>query len=113
MIATIATIPIRIDDALAIPFIQCFTATMISKTAAPSSKFSTEPKSFAVLPPPKELTPTAISDNPIDSTTVPVTTAGKNLRSGFNRNPRIPSNRPPMTDAHIMAPYARIPPPIT
>ena len=34
---------IRIDDALAIPFIQCFTATMISKTAAPSRRGSIVP----------------------------------------------------------------------
>ena len=46
-------------------------------------------------------------------TTVPVTTAGKNLRSGFKKNPSTPSNRPPMIDAPMIAPYAITPPPIT
>ena len=49
----------------------------------------------------------------MESTTVPVTTAGKNLRSGFNINPNTDSNNPPIMDAPMIAPYPRIPPPIT
>jgi len=71
-----------------------------------------EPKSCAELPPPKELTPTPINDRPIERTTVPVTTDGKNRRSGFKKHPSTLSNRPPMIEAPIMAPYAKIPPPI-
>ena len=74
--------------------------------------FSIEPKSFAELPPPKELMPTEISDRPILSTTVPVTTAGKNLRSGLRKKPSTVSNRPPRMDAPIIAPYAITPPPM-
>ena len=47
-----------------------------------------------------------ISDRPILSTTVPVTTAGKNLRSGLRKKPSTVSNRPPRMDAPIIAPYA-------
>ena len=61
---------------------------------------------------PKELIPTEIKLRPMDNTTVPVTTAGKNLRNGFKKNPSTPSNKPPIIDAPIMAPYARTPPPI-
>ena len=48
----------------------------------------------------------------MDITTVPVTTLGKNLRSGFKKKPSTVSNRPPMMDAPIMAPYASTPPPM-
>ena len=61
-------------------------------------------KSFAVFPPPKELMPTEIKLRPMDITTVPVTTDGKNLRSGFKKKPRTVSNKPPIMDAPIMAP---------
>ena len=108
-----AIIPISTEEALVIPFVPCFNAIMITRTIVPSNKFSIEPKSLAEFPPPKEFTPTPISDNPMESTTVPVTTAGKNLRSGFNINPNTDSNSPPIMDAPIIAPYPRIPPPIT
>ena len=75
-------------------------------------RFSIEPKSFALLPPPNELTPTEISDSPIDNTTVPVTTDGKNLLSGFKNAPSTVSNIPPIIEAPIKAPQPIKPPPI-
>ena len=108
-----AIIPISTEEALVIPFVPCFNAMMITRTIVPSNKFSIEPKSLAEFPPPKEFTPTPISDNPMESTTVPVTTAGKNLRSGFNINPNTDSNNPPIMEAPMIAPYPRIPPPMT
>ena len=108
-----AIIPINTEEALVIPFVPCFNAMMITRTIVPSNKFSIDPKSLAEFPPPKELTPTPISDNPMESTTVPVTTAGKNLRSGFNINPNTDSNNPPIMEAPMIAPYPRIPPPMT
>ena len=65
-------------------------------------KISMEPKSFALLPPPKELIPTEISERPMESTTVPVTTGGKNLRRGLRKKPSTLSKMPPMMDAPIM-----------
>lgn len=58
----------------------------------------------AVLPPPKAFTPTLIRLKPMESTTVPVTTAGKKRRRGFRKKPRTASNKPPMSDAPMMAP---------
>ena len=63
-----------------------------------------EPKSSAVLPPPKELIPTEIKDRPMERTTVPVTTDGKNFLKGFKNAPRTVSIRPPKIDAPIIAP---------
>ena len=77
---------------------------MTTSTKTASSRFSTEPKSLAALPPPKELTPTEMRDRPMDSTTVPVTTGGNSLRRGFRKTPSTLSNRPPRMDAPIMAP---------
>ena len=72
-----AIIPISTEEALVIPFVPCFNAMMITRTIVPSNKFSIEPKSLAEFPPPKEFTPTPISDNPMESTTVPVRQLGK------------------------------------
>ena len=85
---------------------------IIASTKIANSRFSIEPKSLAVLPPPKELIPTLIRLRPMDITTVPVTTLGKNLRRGFRKKPKTPSNRPPMIYAPIIAPYAITPPPM-
>ena len=57
--------------------------------------------------------PTAISERPIDNTTVPVTTDGKNFLSGFRKLPSTVSKRPPIKDAAIIAPYATTPLPMT
>ena len=79
-------------------------ATITIRTRVPRKRFSTEPKSGTVLPPPpKEFTPTAISERPIERTTVPVTTGGKNLLSGLRQNPNTPSNIPPIIQAPIIA----------
>ena len=107
-----AMIPMRIAELLARPFVQCFTMRITISTNSASSRFSADPKSFALLPPPKEFTPTEIRDRPIDKTTVPVTTDGKNFRSGLIKAPRTPSKRPPMIDAPMIAPYVATPPPI-
>ena len=48
----------------------------------------------------------------MDITTVPVTTDGKNFRSGFKKNPSTVSKKPPKIDAPMIAPYADTPPPI-
>jgi len=71
-----------------------------------------EPKSAALFPPPNEFIPTDIRLSPMDKTTVPVTTAGKNLRRGFRKKPSTVSNKPPIMDAPIIAPYASTPPPM-
>ncbi len=55
---------------------ECLQIRMTTSTKMASSRFSTEPKSCAVLPPPKEFTPTEIRLKPMESTTVPVTTEG-------------------------------------
>ena len=68
------------------------------------ARFSKEPKSFAPEPPPKEFTPTEISERPIANTTTPVTTLGKNFLSGFKNAPKTVSKRPPIMDAPIIAP---------
>ena len=99
-----AMMPIRMDDALVMPFVPCLNAMITTVTRAPRARFSMEPKSAAVFPPPKELTPTDTRDRPMERTTVPVTTAGKNRLRGFNKKPRTVSNRPPRTEASIMAP---------
>ena len=109
-----AMIPIRIAEELAKPlfFSPCLQIRITASTKSASSIFSIEPKSAALFPPPKELIPTEIKDSPMDNTTVPVTTDGKNLRSGFKKSPRTPSNKPPMIEAPMIAPYAATPPPM-
>ena len=97
-------IPMRIAELLAIPFVQCFTIRITTRTKSARRRFSMDPKSFAPFPPPNELIPTEIRESPMDKTTVPVTTAGKNFRSGLMKNPRTPSKRPPITDAPMIAP---------
>ena len=67
---------------------ECLQIRMTTSTKMASSRFSTEPKSCAVLPPPKEFTPTEIKLRPMESTTVPVTTEGSSLRSGFRKKPQ-------------------------
>ena len=101
------------EDALVIPVVPCLRIIITTSTRNPRSRFSTEPKSFALFPPPNELTPTPINDNPMESTTVPVTTAGKNFLKGLIKNPSTLSNKPPRTEAPMMAPYAATPPPMT
>ena len=96
--------PIRMEEELRKPVVQCLKKRMTTRTKRASSRFSTEPKSFAPLPPPKELMPTEISDRPMDRTTVPVTTDGKSLRRGLRKMPSTLSNRPPRMDAPMMAP---------
>ena len=96
--------PSKMALELAKPLVPCLKTRIMTSTNRASSKFSIEPKSLAVLPPPKELMPTEIRLRPMDMTTVPVTTLGKNLRSGFKKKPSTVSNRPPMMDAPIMAP---------
>ena len=93
-----------IEAADQIPLVKCLRIIIQISTARPIRRLVGEPKSPLLLPPPKELIPTLISDKPIAVTTVPVTTLGKNLRSGFNKNPRIISNIPPSRDAPRMAP---------
>ena len=55
--------------------------------------------------------PTPRSERPIAITTDPVTIAGKNLRRGLRKAPRIPSKIPPTIQAPMIAPYAITPPP--
>ena len=54
-----------------------------------------KPKSLLALPPAKEFTPTLIKLRPMESTTVPVTTGGKNFRRGLIKKPRAASHSPP------------------
>ena len=96
--------PAKMEEALTKPVVACFTARMTMSTMSAKHRFSNEPKSGAVLPPPKALTPTLIRLKPMESTTVPVTTAGKKRRRGFRKKPRTASNKPPMSDAPMMAP---------
>ena len=96
--------PMRMAEELRKPVVQCLKIRMTTSTNRASSRFSTEPKSLALLPPPKELMPTEISDRPMDSTTVPVTTGGKNLRRGLRKKPSTLSKMPPMMEAPMMAP---------
>ena len=104
--------PNKIDDELKKPFVACLKNKITISTNNASNRFSMEPKSSALFPPPKELIPTEIRLNPIDITTVPVTTDGKNLRRGFKKKPSTVSKRPPIIDAPMIAPYASIPPPM-
>ena len=94
----------RMAEELRKPVVQCLKNRMTTSTNSARSRFSTEPKSLALLPPPKELMPTEISERPMESTTVPVTTGGKNLRSGFRKKPSTLSKIPPMMDAPMIAP---------
>ena len=96
--------PTKIEDALKKPVVACLTAKMTTKTMRAKQRFSNDPKSLALFPPPKALTPTLMRLSPMESTTVPVTTDGKNLRSGFKKKPSTVSNRPPMIEAPMMAP---------
>ena len=96
--------PTRMEDALKNPVVACLTAKMTTNTMSARHRFSNEPKSLALLPPPKVFTPTLIRLKPMESTTVPVTTAGKNRRSGLRKKPSTASNRPPMMEAPMMAP---------
>ena len=96
--------PNRMAEELTKPVKPCLKIRIITSTKIASSRFSMEPKSLAELPPPKELMPTEIRLRPMDMTTVPVTTEGKNFRRGFRKKPSTPSNRPPMMEAPIIAP---------
>ena len=96
--------PRRMEAKLAKPSVPCLNTRIITSTNRASSRFSMEPKSWAVLPPPKELMPTEIRLRPMDMTTVPVTTEGKNFRRGFKKKPSTVSNKPPMMEAPMMAP---------
>ena len=107
-----AIIPNKIEEELKNPFVQCLKINITISTKSASSRFSIEPKSSALFPPPKELIPTEIRLKPMDITTVPVTTDGKNFRSGFKKNPSTVSKKPPKIDAPMIAPYADTPPPI-
>ena len=100
------------DEELKNPFVKCLKNKITASTNNANNRFSIEPKSAALFPPPNELIPTEIRLSPIDITTVPVTTAGKNRRSGFKKNPKTVSNNPPIIEAPMIAPYARTPPPI-
>ena len=93
-----------IDDELRYPFVQCLTNNITTSTTNARNRFSSEPKSLAPFPPPNELIPTEMSDNPIESTTVPVTTDGKNLLNGLINAPSTVSKRPPIMEAPIIAP---------
>ncbi len=105
-------IPSKMEEELSTPFVPCLKSKITIRTNRARQRFSTEPKSLALLPPPKVLIPTEIRLKPMDKTTVPVTTAGENLRRGFRKNPNTVSIRPPRMEAPIMAPYAMTPPPI-
>ena len=96
-------IPQRIQEVDVIPFVKCFSTTMTVSTRRPSSRLGTEPKSLAPLPPAKELTPTLIRLSPMASTTLPVTTGGKNFRRGLIKKPRAASHTPPTMAAPTMA----------
>ena len=96
--------PTRMEEELKKVLPECLHTRMTTSTKMASSRFSVEPKSLAVLPPPKEFTPTEIRLRPMESTTVPVTTGGRSLRRGFKKKPSTVSNRPPMMEAPIMAP---------
>jgi len=56
--------PMRMAEELKKPLVQCLKKRMTTSTKTASNRFSMEPKSLAALPPPKELTPTEISDRP-------------------------------------------------
>ncbi len=56
--------------------------------------------------------PTLIRERPIESTTTPVTIGGKNFLNGLMKNPKTPSNIPPISVAPNIALYATTPPPI-
>ena len=96
--------PTKIEEEFKKVLPECLQIRMTTSTKMASSRFSTEPKSCAVLPPPKEFTPTEIKLRPMESTTVPVTTEGSSLRSGFRKKPSTVSNRPPIREAPMIAP---------
>ena len=96
--------PNKIELELKKPLVPCLNNRITMRRKRPRPRFSMEPKSLVLKPPPKELIPTAIRDRPIESTTVPVTTDGKKRRRGFRKKPKMPSKKPPIMDAPIMAP---------
>ena len=98
------TMPSKMDEELKNPFVKCLKNKITASTNNASNRFSIEPKSAALFPPPNELIPTEIRLSPIDITTVPVTTAGKNRRSGFKKKPKTVSNNPPIIEAPMIAP---------
>ena len=96
--------PKRMAEVEVMPLVKCFSTTMTTSTAAPTARFSREPKSLAPEPPAKELTPTEMRLRPMASTTVPVTTGGNSFRRGLMKKPRTVSNKPPMMEAPRIAP---------
>ena len=96
--------PQRMQEVEVMPLVKCLRTTMTVSTSSPSSRLGTEPKSLAPLPPAKELTPTLMRLNPMASTTLPVTTGGKNFRRGLIKKPSAASHRPPIMPAPMMAP---------
>ena len=96
-------IPQRIQEVDVIPFVKCFSTTITASTSRPSRRFGREPKSLAPLPPAKEFTPTLIRLRPMASTTLPVTTGGKNFRRGLMKKPKAASQTPPTMAAPMMA----------
>ena len=105
-----AMIPNRMQEVLVSPLVKCLRITIMTSTTSPTNRFSSDPKSLLALPPAKELTPTLIRLRPMDSTTVPVTTGGKNFRRGLMKKPSTASHRPPTRLAPRMALYPAMPP---
>ena len=87
------------------PLKACLNTSMAVSVIRPSSRFGRLPKSGTLAPPPpKKLMPTGIRLKPMAMTTVPVTTAGKNLRRGLMMKPRPISSALPTIHAPMMAP---------
>jgi len=81
------------------PFVNCLNISIVIKTMNPKMRFDGDPRSAAPTPPPKYFTPMGISERPIASTTVPVTSGGKYFLKGFKKRPNTASNNPPIRDA--------------
>ena len=100
--------PIRMEEILKKPVNIWRIKIIVKKTKSAINRFFIEPNSGVCsrpTPPPTNLMPTGISEIPKVVTTVPVTTWGRNLRSGFTINPSINSIKPPMRDAPRIAAY--------
>ena len=93
------TIAIKIDDVLIIPVATWFKTRTMLITNSETAQFLADPKSDAPLPPAIDVIPVGSKDNPIVSTTVPVTIFGKNRLNGRIKKPSTPPKRPPTKDA--------------
>ena len=97
------TRPNNTDNCFQKDFAKMLNPMQQAKVMPPRIRFFAEPKSALPLPPPKDAAPTDNRENPIAVTTLAATTGVINLVQYFASSPRMPSAKPPISTAPMMA----------